>query len=362
MPLRVLGIESSCDETGVAVVEDGRRILSNCVLSQVPLHERFGGVVPEIASRAHVEAITRLLERSLAEAGVSRPVLDEASGRRGAPEGIDAIAVAHRPGLIGALLVGLTAAKSLAVAWKLPLVGVDHIHAHIYASFLRSKPPFGELPDSSEAFPAVSLVVSGGHTSLYRSQTWTSHRLLGSTTDDAVGEAFDKSAAILGLGYPGGPSISRAAESGDRRAVRFPRTLLDADSLDFSFSGIKTAVLYHAKGQNSTRSSPIRDDIHVPDVAASFEAAVVDVLVEKLRRALRREGLRRAVIGGGVAANRHLRERLEKLARDEDIDVRFPDLALCTDNGAMIAGLGSQLFASGQISELTLEASSTATP
>ena len=362
MALRVLGIESSCDETGVAVVEDGCRILSNCVLSQVPLHERFGGVVPEIASRAHVEVITRLLERSLAEAGISRTVLDDASGLLGPPDGIDAIAVAHRPGLIGALLVGLTAAKSLAVAWNLPLVGVDHIHAHIYASFLRSKPPFDELPDAADAFPAVSLVVSGGHTTLYRSDSWISHRWLGSTTDDAVGEAFDKSAAILGLGYPGGPSISRAAESGDRKAVRFPRTLLGKDSLDFSFSGIKTAVLYHAKGQNSRRSSPIRDDVNVPDVAASFEAAVVDVLIEKLRRALRQEGLRRAIIGGGVSANRHLRERLEKLARDEDIDVRFPDLALCTDNGAMIAGLGSQLFASGQTSELTLEASSMATP
>ena len=314
MPSRILGIESTCDETGVAVVEDGCRLLSNCVLSQVPLHERFGGVVPEIASRAHVEAITRLVERSLDEAGIPPVTLDGTTGRRGPPPGLDAIAIAHRPGLIGAILVGLTAAKALALAWDLPLIGVDHIHAHIYASFLRSKPPFDPLPAESDAFPAISLVVSGGHSILYRSESFSEHRLLGSTTDDAVGEAFDKAAAILGLEYPGGPSISRAAESGNRKAVRFPRTLLGAESLDFSFSGIKTAVLYHAKGQNSLRDAPLRPDIHVPDVAASFETAVVDVLVEKLRRALRREKLSRAIIGGGVAANRHLRARLEELA------------------------------------------------
>jgi len=356
MTVRVLGIETTCDETGVAMIEDGYRLLANCVSSQVPLHERFGGVVPEIASRAHVEAITPLVERAFDEAGIPQP----SAGDTAAPGGISAIAVAHRPGLIGALLVGLSTAKALSVAWNLPLIGVDHIHAHIFASFMKSKEPFEPLPDPEDAFPCISFVVSGGHTTLYRSETWTEHKQLGSTTDDAVGEAFDKAAAILGLGYPGGPSISKAAVDGDRRAIRFPRTLLGPDSLDFSFSGIKTAVLYHAKGQNSTRSSPIRDDISIPDTAASFEAAVVDVMIEKLRRALRREGLRRAVIGGGVAANRYLREKLEELSRNEGVEVRFPDLALCTDNGAMIAGLGHQLFQSGQVADLRLEASSMA--
>lgn len=354
--MRVLGIETTCDETGVAVVEDGVRILSNPVLSQVPLHERFGGVVPEIASRAHVEAITRLVERALAEAGLRVP--DDGSG---SPPPVDAIAVAHRPGLIGSLLVGLTAAKSLALAWDLPLVGVDHIHAHIYASFLHCSEPRA-LPAEEDAFPAISLVVSGGHTSLYRSDSWIRHRLIGSTTDDAAGEAFDKAAAILGLGYPGGPAISQAARNGNRGAVRFPRTLLDRDSLDFSFSGIKTAVLYHVKGQNASRGSPMRSETHVPDVAASFEEAVVDVLAEKLRRALRKEGLRKAILGGGVIANLRLRLRLEELSRRENIDVRLPDLALCTDNAAMLAGLGWQLLRAGVTNDLSLDVSASATP
>jgi N6-L-threonylcarbamoyladenine synthase len=351
--MRVLGIETTCDETGVALVEDGVRILSNQVLSQVPLHERFGGVVPEIASRAHVEAITRLIEMALREAGLEP--------RPGAAPAIDAIAVAHRPGLLGAILVGLTAAKSLALAWELPLAGADHIQAHIYAAFLRREPPF-ELPGVEEVFPAVSLVVSGGHTSLYSSEDWTRHRLIGSTTDDAAGEAFDKAAAILGLGYPGGPAISRAALGGDARAVSFPRTLLGPESLDFSFSGIKTAVLYHVKGQNSSRGAPTLPGANLPDIAASFEAAVVDVLITKLRRALEREGCRRAIVGGGVAANRRLRGRLEELSRELGAEVLFPEPALCTDNAAMIAGLGYQLLQAGPPSDLLLDASSLATP
>lgn len=355
--MRVLGIETTCDETGVAVVEDGWRILSNLVLSQVPLHERFGGVVPEVASRAHVEAITRLIERSVEEAGLRMPG-PRAPGEAITPP-VDAVAVAHRPGLVGSLLVGLTAAKALAWAWRLPLIGVDHVHAHVYASLL--SPENEPLPAREEVFPAISLVVSGGHTSLYRSDDWTAHRILGRTIDDAVGEAFDKAAAILDLGYPGGPAVSRRAATGDRAAVAFPRTLLDPDSLDFSFSGIKTAVLYHVKGQNARRDAPARAGTSVEDVAASFEEAVVDVLVEKLRRALRREGLRRAIVGGGVAANRRLRERLEGLARDDGVEVRFPPLSLCTDNGAMVAGLGHQLLLSGPPSDLTLDVSCHAT-
>ena len=347
----VLGIESSCDETGVALVEGGRRIVSNHVLSQVPLHERFGGVVPEIASRAHVEAITRLIERALADAGL------EAAG---AAPPVALVAVACRPGLLGSLLVGVTAAKGLALAWGLPLVGVDHIQAHIHSTLLVGS-PHGAAVDpgcggDQEIFPAVSLVVSGGHTALYRSETSTRHLLLGTTTDDAAGEAFDKVAAILGLGYPGGPAVSRAATEGDARSIKFPRTLLDPDSLDFSFSGLKTAVLYHAKGQDAGRAGALRPGVRVPDVAAAFEEAVVDVLVEKLRRAIQREGVRRATVSGGVAANRRLRARLEALAQGEGVAIRYPEPRLCTDNAAMIAGLGFELWREGAFDDLTLDA------
>lgn len=347
--MRILGIETTCDETGAAVVEDGARILSNIVLDQIPLHERFGGVVPEIASRAHVQVVTRIIERALARAGI-----DPAS-----EPPVDAVAVANRPGLVGSLLVGLAAAKSLALAWDVPLVAVDHVHAHIYASCLE-RPGQGEsgsddAGSAGSVFPALSLVISGGHTSLYRSEGWTRHVLLGNTLDDAVGEAFDKAAAILGLGYPGGPAISRAASGGNRRAVKLPRTLLDSDSLDFSFSGIKTAVLYHVKGQDGRRASPNREDVEIADVAASFESAVADVLIEKIRRGLSRERLDRVIVGGGVAANRHLRERLDELRSAEGIDVRIPPFELCTDNGAMIAGLGFRLLEEGSTSDLSLE-------
>jgi N6-L-threonylcarbamoyladenine synthase len=344
--MRVLGIESSCDETGVAVVEDGRKVVVNRVLSQVPLHERFGGVVPEIASRAHVEAITRLLEAALAEAGIPVP-----------PAGaLDGIAVAWRPGLVGSLLVGVTAAKCLAWAWDLPLVGVDHLHAHIYASAITARMEEGCPAEEEDLFPAVSLVVSGGHSALYLSEGWARHERIGATTDDAVGEAFDKAAAVLGLGYPGGPQIARAAETGNPRAYEFTRTLFDSDSLDFSFSGIKTAVLYAAKGQNASRGAPLLPGIRIEDLAASFQEAVVDILVVKLKRALRREGLARAIIGGGVSANRRLRERLDILAREEGYRVYYPDPQHCTDNGAMIAGLGYRLLAAGVRSDLSLDA------
>jgi N6-L-threonylcarbamoyladenine synthase len=344
--LLVLGIESTCDETGVALVEDGFRILANRVVSQVPLHERFGGVVPELASRAHVEVITRMIDLALHDAGL------RASGEK---PPVDLVAVANRPGLIGSLLVGVTAAKCLALAWDVPLVGVDHVHAHIYSAAMRAKPPF-TMPAPQEVFPAVSLVISGGHTALYASTDWTTHRLLGTTQDDAVGEAFDKAAAILDLGYPGGPVISRAGENGKPDAVALPRSLLEPDSLDFSFSGIKTAVLYHAKGQNSARTTPLRPGVSVADVAASFEEAVVDVLITKLRRAVRREAVDCAIIAGGVAANRRLRGRLEQFAHSEGVKVLFPDLALCTDNAAMIAGLGCRLWESGQRDDLSLDA------
>ncbi len=344
--MRVLGIETTCDETGISIVEDGRRILVNRVLSQVPLHERFGGVVPEIASRAHVETITRMIEAGLADAGIALP-----------PAGaLDAVAVAFRPGLVGSLLVGVTAAKCLSWAWDLPLVGVDHLHAHIYASCMTAAGPAGAPLEEEELFPAISLVISGGHSALYLSEGWTRHQLIGATTDDAVGEAFDKAAAVLGLGYPGGPAISRAAEAGNPRTIEFTRTLFESDSLDFSFSGIKTAVLYAAKGQNAARAAPLLPGVRLADLAASFQEAVVDVLLEKLRRALRREGLQRAIIGGGVAANRRLRERLDALAAREEYRIYYPDLRLCTDNGAMIAGLGFRLLEEGVRSDLSLDA------
>ena len=347
----VLGIESTCDETGVSIIEDGYRIRANVLNSQVPIHERFGGVVPEIASRAHTQVITRLIERALEEAGLE-------SGPK-AP--VDLIAVAHRPGLIGALLVGVTAAKALAWAWDVPLIGVDHVHAHIYSVTLQSAEP-ATAPSQSDFFPAVSLVVSGGHTSLYSSRDAIHHSLIGTTTDDAAGEAFDKVAALLNLGYPGGPAISRAAENGDRASTRFPRTLLGNDSLDFSFSGIKTAVRYYAKGQDAARTAPLKPEIEVADVAAAFEAAVVDVLVEKVRRAVEREAVDRAIIAGGVAANRHLRARLEAWARREDVSLLIPELKFCTDNAAMIAALGFQLWQAGKRHDLDLEAATTTTP
>lgn len=346
----VLGIESTCDETGVAIIEDGYRIRANVVNSQVPLHERFGGVVPEIASRAHTEVITRLIERALKEAGLEC----------GPKPPVDLIAVAHRPGLIGALLVGVTAAKSLALAWDIPLIGVDHVHAHIYSVILQSEEP-DEPPQESDFFPAVSLVVSGGHTSLYFSRNAIEHSLIGTTTDDAAGEAFDKVAALLGLGYPGGPAISRAAADGDRKSTRFPRTLLGNDSLDFSFSGLKTAVRYYAKGQDAERTAPLKPGIEVADVAAAFEAAVVDVLVEKVRRAVEHEGVERAIVAGGVAANRHLREQLEHWARREHVTLQIPELKFCTDNAAMITALGTRLWQAGRRHDLDLEASTTTT-
>ena len=342
----VLGIESTCDETGVAVVREGWEILANEVISQVPLHERFGGVVPEIASRAHTEVITRLIESALEKAGI-------ATEPGAAP--VDLIAVAHRPGLVGSLIVGVTAAKCLALAWEAPIVGVDHVHAHIYSVVLRTKGSRAP-PAESDFFPAVSLVVSGGHTALYASPGYTTHRRIGNTTDDAAGEAFDKVAALLELGYPGGPAVSKAALGGDPEAVRFPRTLLDRDSLDFSFSGIKTAVLYRTRGQNSDRSAPLRSDVDVADVAASFEEAAVDVLVTKIRRALRRETFERVIVAGGVAANARLRERLAALAEERSIEVLIPPRELCTDNAAMIAGLGYHLAKAGRRDDLALDA------
>ncbi len=321
--MNVLGIETSCDETACAVVRNGRETLSNVVRSQVPLHAPYGGVVPEIASRAHVEDVLRVLRAALAQACVR-------------PADIDLIAVTNRPGLIGSLLIGLIAAKSLAFAWRKPLTVVDHLHAHIVGAMLGPEPV---------RFPAVGLVVSGGHTTLLEALDPLRVRYLGGTTDDAAGEAFDKVAQILELGYPGGPAISKAALGGNPEAVPFPRSLLGSESLDFSFSGLKTAALYAVRGQQG--KAP-RAGVAVADVAAGFQLAVVDTLVEKCTRALAATGHTSLVVGGGVAANRLLRERLKALADARGVALILAPLEYCTDNAAMVAALGTLQVEDGE--------------
>jgi N6-L-threonylcarbamoyladenine synthase len=333
----ILGIESTCDETAAAVVVDGHDVRSNIVATQVELHAKYRGVVPEIASRAHIENILPVVREALDGADVKL-------------QDVDAVAVAHRPGLIGSLLVGVTAAKTLAWAAGKPLIGVDHVHAHLYSVMLEKNAP--------PPLPAVGLVVSGGHTALYRVGSWLDVELIGSTIDDAVGEAYDKVAAILGLGYPGGPVIDRLAQAGDPRSVRFPRTLLGRDSLDFSFSGLKTAVLYHVRGVpgrgEDVKAAPQVElpDAQLREVAAGFQAASVDVIVEKLRRAVAKVGARSVVVGGGVSSNRGLREALSRLP----VPALVPQMRYCTDNAAMSAGLADVYFREGRFSPLDLDA------
>jgi N6-L-threonylcarbamoyladenine synthase len=307
--VRILGIETSCDETAAAIVDDGRLIRASVVASQADLHARFGGVVPEIASRAHVDLIADVIEETLVEAGTS---LNE----------IDAVAAVHGPGLAGALLVGVSAGKAIALATGVPYVGVHHHEAHVYAALL-------EEPTLEP--PLVTLVVSGGHTLLIAMDGHGDYRVLGQTVDDAAGEAFDKVARFLGLGYPGGPAIDRTARDGDPNAIAFPRPMLD-DGYDFSFSGLKTAVVHYV------RKHP---DVAVADVAASFQVAVVDVLVTKLLAAARAAGIDTVVVGGGVAANSLLRDRMHDLAARGEVRAVLPALELCTDNAAMVAGVAA---------------------
>jgi len=330
----ILGIETSCDETAAAVVEDGRGVHSSVVRSQNRLHEPYRGVVPEIASRAHLADLLPTTEQALDEAGATLGDLD-------------AVAVAHVPGLIGGLLIGLTTAKTMSWLIEKPLIGVNHIEAHIYAAALGAE----DLP-----FPCVSLVVSGGHTSLFHSRSPLEHDFLGATTDDAAGEAFDKVAAILGLGYPGGPEIDRAAEQGNPSAIAFPRTLLPPPSLDFSFSGLKTAVLYHCRGQDARQSDVSLAATQVADVAASFQEAVVDVLVKRTRQAVEATDVRRIVVGGGVAANNRLRARLAETAAAMGVDLVLPPVAMCVDNAAMAAGLAYHHWLRGRCADLYLDA------
>ncbi len=331
----VLGIETSCDETSAAVVANGRDVRSNLIATQYDLHAKYGGVVPEIASRAHIERLDGLIVAALDEAGTRA-------------EEIDAIAVTHTPGLIGALLIGVTAAKTLAWAWDRPLVGVNHIHAHATSA---------AIDGPEEIWPAVALVVSGGHSSLFHVRDFDSIELMGRTVDDAAGEAFDKVAAILNLGYPGGPVVDRLARQGDAAKIAFPRTMLAAGSLDFSFSGLKTAVLYHVHGPGKTSGGLeklVSGD--VADICASFSAAVVDVLVAKTMLAAERAGVTRVVVGGGVAANSMLRERLTTACTKRGLDLVLTPPAYCTDNAAMIAAHGYQLLKRGRVSDLYLSA------
>jgi N6-L-threonylcarbamoyladenine synthase len=338
----LLAIETSCDETGAAVLVGPRapargvpRILSSVVASQIGLHQRFGGVVPEIASRAHVSQFLPVIDEALRSAGVRL-------------QDIGAVAVATRPGLVGSLVVGLTVAKTLALSLGVPLIAVDHLEGHLYACQLA-------FPDRA-VYPCVGLVVSGGHTSLYRCEAPLDCRLLGGTVDDAAGEAFDKIAALLGLGYPGGPEIERAAGPGNPTAFRFPRSFLHEDRLAFSFSGLKTAVLYTLRGVNARDAHP-RFPIEpglVSDIAASFQEAVVDVLVAKARAALEQTGLTRLGIGGGVAANSRFRERITRMAEELKIELFIPPISLCTDNAAM-AGIAYEKLAAGQVAELDVD-------
>lgn len=316
----VLGIESSCDETAAALVRDGNRILSSVVASQEEVHHPYGGVVPELASRRHLESILPVMRQTLSQAGVGLADIDGVAATRG-------------PGLIGSLLVGFSFAKALAFALEVPWVGVNHLEGHIHALFLEAQPP---------PCPFIALIASGGHTGLYFVSSPMSMELLGQTRDDAAGEAFDKVAKMLSLGYPGGAVIDRIARQGDPERIRFPRPFMEKSSRDFSFSGIKTAVGRYL------REHPDSCPGHVADIAAGFQEAVVDVLVYKLIRAAHSKGCLRVALAGGVAANSRLRERLVRDAGAEQMEVYLPSLQLCGDNAAMVAALGYRLLAAGR--------------
>jgi tRNA N6-adenosine threonylcarbamoyltransferase len=333
----ILGIETSCDETAVALVADGRSVLSGVVASQIPLHQKYGGVVPELAARAHIENILPVLRQALEQAGVTR-------------EQITAIAVASSPGLTPALLIGVTAAKTLAWSWGKPLIAVNHLHSHLQSVMLEQ---------DEDCFPAVALVVSGGHTSLYRCVSPVDLQLLGCTIDDAAGEAFDKVAAILNLSYPGGPSIEKIAKLGNPKAIRFPRTSLKKGSLDFSFSGLKTAVLYYCRGQDmlGVDRVPEMSQKEKADIAASFQAALTEVLITKTMWAADQIDAHTVLLGGGVAANTNLRNELRQKCLETGRKLIVAEKKYCTDNAAMVAGLGYHLFNAGRMADLSLEPS-----
>ncbi|MFQ8697547.1 MAG: tRNA (adenosine(37)-N6)-threonylcarbamoyltransferase complex transferase subunit TsaD [Peptoniphilus harei] len=321
--MKVLAVESSCDETSVAVVEDGRKVYSNVIASQIDTHKKFGGVVPEIASRQHVEAINTVLKEGLDEAGVDL-------------KDIDIIAATKGPGLIGALLVGLSAGKTLALATNKPFVGVNHIVGHVcanYISFKDLEPPF------------IGLIISGGHTYLIEVKDYVDFTLHGRTVDDAVGEAFDKVARSMGIGYPGGPIVDKLAKEG-KETIDFPRVMIKEDNYNFSFSGLKTAVL------NYLNSTKLRgEEIVIEDVCKSFQEAVVDVLLEKSFRLAREKNMDKIVLCGGVSANSRIREAFEEKGAEENIKIFYPDLKLCTDNAAMIASAAYYEYMAGNLDE-----------
>ena len=326
--MKVLGIESSCDETAAAVLEDGK-LLSNVILSQLDVHRKYGGVVPELASRAHVQAILPIIREALNEAHLGR-------------EAIDGIAVTYGPGLIGSLLVGLNVAKGMAAVLDKPLIGVNHIEGHIFANSL-------DHPEMD--LPFLALIVSGGHTQLVDVQDWGKYAIVGKTIDDAAGEAFDKVAKLLGLGYPGGPEINRLAKTGDPDFVKFPRAWMGADNLNFSFSGLKTAVLNYVESKSDEFKQK-----HLADIAAGFQQSVVDVLIEKSRKALVRLGYKTMALAGGVARNSALRKAFLKMGEQNSLTIYLPDYDFCTDNAAMIARAGEFYFQRGQTSTLDLDA------
>jgi len=323
----VLGIESSCDETAAAVVSEGSEILSNVIASQIDIHGRYGGVVPEIASRKHMEAIIPVTQQALDDAGLSMT-------------DIEGIAATRGPGLVGSLLVGLSAAKAMAFAADIPFVGVNHIEGHIAAIFLTENKP---------AFPFIALVVSGGHTHIYRVRGFSDFQILGQTRDDAAGEAFDKAARMLDLGYPGGVVIDRLAKEGDPSAIPFPRAM--RGSIDFSFSGLKTALLNYIKGRGEAIPAA-----EIPDLVASYQEAIVDVLVKKTLAAAEDASVPRIVVCGGVASNSRLRERFLEEGKSTGIEIFVPPPILCTDNAAMIAAAGNNVLQGGREDDLDLNA------
>ena len=342
--MKILGIDTSCDETAAAVVANGKEVISNVVASQVEAHQEYGGIVPELASRKHIEAINYIVSRSLTDADVTF-------------KDLEAIAVTNRPGLIGALLVGVAAAKSLAYCHNLPLLGINHIEGHIYANFM----VHDTLP-----FPHICLTVSGGHTLLVEVHEGWRYKVLGSTQDDAAGEVYDKVAKYLGLGFPGGKIIDDLAQNGDPLRIKFPRPMRNSGDYQFSFSGIKTSVRYYVEkarragmilevdGEDAKDPNP--DMVTIEDIAASFQAAVVDVLVYKSIHAAKSTGARAITLTGGVAANSQLRASLKTAAAEIDAEVYYPPMSLCTDNGAMIAGIAYQKYQQGLRDGLSLNA------
>lgn len=331
----ILGIDTSCDDTSASVVENGTKIISNIISSQSEIHKKYGGIVPELASRRHIEMIWPVVNEALKIAGVR---LEDLSG----------VAVCHGPGLIGSLLVGCSFAKAVCYSKQLPLLAVNHLEGHIFSSFLEGSKP---------SFPFIALIVSGGHTCLYRVDGFGKYKELGRTRDDAAGEAYDKVSKLLGLGYPGGPVIEKLAQDGNPKAIDFPRAYLP-ESLDFSFSGLKTAVLNFSKSevrsQKSNAEVRILNSALINDIAASFQASVVDVLVRKTEWAIKKERIKRVTLTGGVASNSELRKKMKKMGKEKEVEIFIPSISLCTDNAAMIAAAGYHYLKTKNIAGLDL--------